>query len=243
MGGHPFLSEYCSLGTEQPFPGPYSGPVMIKSFFDHAFLIRLDAASGPDAPSATYSAVSTALDRFQFAGYGGTLSPTAFNSWPGTWGAQWITSEHPTGLVTAVQYDGLGDGVVVPDPASVSPALSWWEGGASIGVAYQTALDDPDAHGLYSDFVGASHLYADTQQIDDHLYVDPRTDGWMAQSFWEAKLTSNTVRPSVETFVGNEDSVTTLSAVLNEIAQLSGLPAEYQNVIMRRDFAKETSLI
>jgi hypothetical protein len=244
MGGHPFLSEYCSLGTEQPFPGPYSGPVMIKNFFDQQFLIRLDAASGPDAPAGPYAAVSALLDRFQFAGSGGTLSPYAFNDWTGTWNAQWITSEHPTGMVTAVQYDDLGDGVVVPDPATVSPSLYWWEDDAAIGIAWQTALEGPESPSdRYGGRVGARHVYADVQQIDDHIYVDPRTDGWMAQSFWEAKLTSNTVRPSVETFIGNEDSVTTLAAVLNEIAQLSGSPSEYQNVIMRRDFAKETSLL
>lgn len=149
----------------------------------------------------------------------------------GTWNLQYGAST-PVNL-TVAQYEALSSNGGI----DVDPVPGFWA----------STLPVIDKLGLPTGFVSYYNVPLQRPRVtpvDDRVYVDPRTDAWVAQSWWDGEIeTTGDHHPSLQTFVGNEDSVTTLVAVLNEAAALAGMGSEYDFVFIRPESAKEVALL
>lgn len=146
----------------------------------------------------------------------------------GNWAADFDGNAIPTFNVAG--YESMGD-------ITVDPVPGYWTGTLPL----LSRLNLPDDLGNYYQ---APFERPQVTAVDDRVYVDPRTDGYVAQSFWDGEMESGgDIHPSIQTIIGNDESTTTLEAVLNEAAGLRGMFDEYTRVFIRQEVAKDVALI
>jgi hypothetical protein len=160
-----------------------------------------------------------------------------FDDDEGTWSVEFDGNAVPTFNLAGYESMSTGGAIeVVPVPGFD------WPSTPSTTLALASRLNLPDDFGNY--YQAPSAQRPRVNSVDDRVYVDPRTDGYVAQSFWDGEMeVGGDYHASIQTLVGNDDSVTTLEAVINEAAAMAGLEAEYSNLFIRPEVAKDVALI
>jgi hypothetical protein len=107
----------------------------------------------------------------------------------------------------------------------------------------------PELEAHYGELYQVTPRYADVYQMDDRIYLDPRSDGFFAQYFTEGRQNipdgfPYVIKAALDTYIGNDDSVTTLQAVLDELAAMSSAPVEdNRKVFIRPEYDRLVSLV
>lgn len=170
-------------------------------------------------------------DYFQEAMEGAPFGPfpDPKAAWAGSYSAQVNINGTEPITYTAVQYRALGD---IGRPIGVPN----WVGAAPL-VVLNVELARTTKYQV-------SNVFPDTSVIDDRVHVDPRSNGFIAQLFEDARRSSGVgICARVASVLGNDDSVTSLVDVINEWIALTGEGATYDRIIIDRNITQEVSLI
>ena len=176
---------------------------------------------------------------FWFSDNGGTVGSVTYPSlstYAGNFTASVAVTTTGIFTYTLGAYQAIGD-LVVPDYAPRYTLSTW---GPERRVNPVSPIDD-----LY-DSTSYSVLDhdPDIQRIDDRLYVDARTGGYIAQSFAEAKMeSSGDIIPRVTLLAGNEDGTAPLVDLINEWASLQDASYVDGRMFIARESARDASLI